>query len=107
MNGKKLIKKWWFWFIIILFVFILIVFIPLPFLHYQFASAVSSPCRYANYAWDWEKGDCDCMGIKVDTSSCYGCPDAGGSEGCIGIVKERRCYEWGKDTGEWIEVECS
>lgn len=77
--------------VIILLLLIILVF-PIPVLHEVLAKSISSPCGYSNYAWGEARGECECVGIKIDTS-CRECMDAGASHGCIGIVKNRVCYQ--------------
>ena len=52
------------------------------------------PCDYSNFAWGQVKRECDCIGVKIDTScktpNGQACPDAGGGNVCVGIVTERR-----------------
>ena len=90
-------------------IFILIILIVL---RIGVSRVISSPCGYINYAWGSQKGECDCSGIKIDTSCKMpdgdACPDYGSSEGCIGIVKERRCYmdEFPLFSGNWTQVSC-
>ena len=86
---------------IVLLLFILI-FLPVPF-HEVLTQAISSPCGYVNMAWGEVRGTCVCTGITIDTS-CPNCFDTGSSNGCIGIVRERHCYQTHFD-GERREVE--
>lgn len=70
------------------------------------------PCSYINFAWGAEKKDCECLGIMIDTScrtpDGSSCPDAGSSTGCIGIVKEYKCYQWDKENNsEWKQIPCN
>src|SRR3989338_1705153 len=69
------------------------------------------PCDYINFAWGAVKIECDCLGIKADTScktpDGNPCPDAGGETGCIGIIKEKRCYDFNgrdKQNAQWDQV---
>jgi len=49
------------------------------------------PCDYQG-GWGVVKRTCDCVGIKVDTTHCPDCPDAGTSLGCVGIPLNNECY---------------
>ena len=78
--------------VIIVALLLIILIFPIPTLHESLAKSVSSPCGYSNFAWVNERGECDCFGIKIDTS-CKDCMDAGSTYGCIGIIKEKNCYQ--------------
>jgi len=72
------------------------------------------PCDYTNFAWGAVKKECDCLGVKIDTSCKTPngeiCPDAGSSTECIGIVKEYTCYNftrWNEEhNAEWTQILC-
>ena len=83
---------------IVLLLLIMSIFL-VPGLRGIFARSISSPCGYQNHAWGYERGTCECTGIEIDTT-CRSCMDAGGTSGCIGIVKNKKCYNSYNDTGE-------
>lgn len=73
------------------------------------------PCGHENYAWGSTKSDCDCFGYKIDTSCTSSdggpCPDAGSKTSCIGIIKEKKCYEFqgrSEQGGfDWKQISCN
>jgi len=71
MEFKILVKRWWFLGAIVFVIFLLVLFLPIPIFHYELASAVSKDCGYSYYVGGGYRGDCSCMGIKVDATSCY------------------------------------
>lgn len=67
-------------------------------------TALSTPCDSYGHEWGNFRAECDCLGVNVETTFCADCTDVGVTTGCVGYVRERRCYD--RIAGEDTPVSC-